>query len=114
MSRRQPRSGSRGTRMPEPAFENKSRNPADGRTGGRWRPIRPSIKSRLAVGFGISMLLMIVTIGLNYSALHKLDKLHQETLARSLDMELTTDAQHIGEDMYMIIANAVINRDMAK
>ena len=73
-----------------------------------------SIKNRLAVGFGISMLLMVAIIGLNYSALRKLEILHQETLKRSVDMELTTDAQHIGEDMYMIIANAVINRDMAK
>jgi len=73
-----------------------------------------SIKNRLAVGFGISMLLMVAIIGLNYSALLKLDKLYQETLKRSGDMELTSDGQHIGEDMYMIIANTVINRDMAK
>jgi signal transduction histidine kinase len=29
-------------------------------------------------------------------------------------MELTTDAQHIGEDLYLVIANAVINRNLAK
>lgn len=73
-----------------------------------------SIKNRLVVGFGISMLLLVIIIGLNYSTLRKLEKLYQETLKRSGDMELTSDAQHIGEDMYMIIANAVINRDMAK
>src|SRR6266702_4213975 len=73
-----------------------------------------SIKNSLAIGFGISMLLLVAIIGLNYSALRKLEKLYQETLKRSADMELTSDAQHIGEDMYMIIANAVINRDMAK
>src|SRR5580692_11502196 len=73
-----------------------------------------SIKNKLAVGFGISMLVMIAIIGLNYSALRKLEKLYLETLKWSVEMEMTTDAQLIGEDMHMIIANAVSSRDVAK
>ncbi|HXE96368.1 MAG TPA: hypothetical protein VN642_08180 [Dongiaceae bacterium] len=76
--------------------------------------MRDNIKNRLAVGFGITMLLMASIVVFNYSILRKLEKLYLETFKRSVDLELTTDAQHIGGDMYMIIANAIINRDMAK
>jgi methyl-accepting chemotaxis protein len=76
--------------------------------------MKNSIKNKLAAGFGLWMLLMVVVVGFNFSALQRLDKLYQETLKRSVDMELATDARHIGEDLYPIIANAVINRDMAK
>jgi len=44
----------------------------------------------------------------------RLSNLYHETLRCSDEMELATDAQHIGEDLYMVIANAVINRDMVK
>ena len=38
--------------------------------------------------------------------------LYRETYRRGIEMELATDAQHIGEDLYVVIANAVINRDL--
>ncbi len=76
--------------------------------------MRYSIKNRLAAGFGISMLLMVTIIGVNYSNLLTLEKLYQETLKRSLDMESTLEAQDIGQDLHMIVADAVINRDLAK
>jgi methyl-accepting chemotaxis protein len=73
-----------------------------------------SFNNRLVIGFVITVLMMSSIVVLNYSTLRKLEKLYLETFKRSIDMELTTDAQHIGEDMYMIIANAIINRDIAK
>jgi signal transduction histidine kinase len=76
--------------------------------------MKNNIKNKLAAGFSICVLLMVVVVGINFLALQRLDKLYLETLKRSMDMELATDAQHIGEDLYMIIANAVINRNMVK
>ncbi len=75
--------------------------------------MRHSIRTKLVVSFGFCVLLIVTMVGFNHSALQKLDKLYQETFKLSLDMELATDAAHIGENLYLIIANAVINRDMA-
>ncbi len=75
--------------------------------------MRHSIRAKLVVSFGFCVLLIVTMVGFNQSTLQKLDKLYQETFKRSLDMELATDAAHIGEDLYLIIANAVINRDIA-
>lgn len=76
--------------------------------------MKNSINNKLAVGFGLCLLLIVAVVGFNFSALQKLEKLYHETLKRSVDLELATDARNIGEDLYMIIANAVINRDMVK
>jgi len=76
--------------------------------------MKNNIQSKLVFGFGMCVLLMVVLAGINFAALRKLESLNHETLKRSLDMELAVDAQHIGEDLYLIIANAVINRQMAK
>jgi signal transduction histidine kinase len=73
-----------------------------------------TIYKKLAAGFGICVLLMAVLIGFHLSTLQRLEKLYHETFKRSVEMELATDAQHIGEDLYLVIANAVINRNMAK
>src|SRR5689334_12426009 len=73
-----------------------------------------SISSKLAAGFGLCVLLLIAVVGVNFSALRKLDKLYLETMKHSEDMELATDAQHLGQDLYIIIANAMVNRDLAK
>src|SRR6266508_2628031 len=75
--------------------------------------MRHSIRTKLVVSFGFCVLLIVTMVGFNHSALQKLDKLYQETFKLSLDMELATDAAHIGENLYLVIANAVINRDMA-
>ena len=73
-----------------------------------------SIKKKLGAGFGVCLLLMVGIVGFNVSALIRLETLYHETLRCSAEMELAADAQHIGEDLYMVIANAVINRDIAK
>jgi len=76
--------------------------------------MKNSISNKLAAGFGLCLLLIATVVGFNFSALQKLENLYQETLKRSDHIELTTDAQHIGDEMYVVIANAVINRDLAK
>ena len=73
-----------------------------------------SISKKLAAGFGLCLLLIVAVVGYNSSALHKLEKLYQETLKRSGHHELATHAEHVGIEMYQIIANALINRDLAK
>jgi signal transduction histidine kinase len=78
------------------------------------RMMKNSINHKLAAGFGLCVLLTGAMVVFNFSALQRLDTLYQDTLKRSVDMELATDAQHIGEAMYMIIANSVINRNMTK
>jgi two-component system, sensor histidine kinase and response regulator len=72
------------------------------------------IKYKLALGFGICMLLMLGMVGLNYSGLRELDRIHQKCLKETSDMEAATDAKRIGADLYMVIASAVINQDLAK
>jgi len=73
-----------------------------------------SIRKKLATGFGVCVLLMVGLVACNFAALQRLENLYRDTLRRSNAMELTTDAQHIGEDLYLVIANAVINRDLVK
>jgi signal transduction histidine kinase len=60
------------------------------------------------------VLLMVGLVACNFAALQRLESLYRDTLRRSNAMELTTDAQHIGEDLYLVIANAIINRDLVK
>jgi len=76
--------------------------------------MKNNINFKLTGGFGLCVLLLVAVVGFNFSALRKLDKLYHEAVKRTGEMELTTDAQHIGEDLYQVIGNAVINRDMAK
>ncbi|HXE98395.1 MAG TPA: ATP-binding protein [Dongiaceae bacterium] len=76
--------------------------------------MKNSINIKLTGGFGLCVLLLVAVVGFNITALRKLDKLYHEAVKRTGDMELTTDAQHIGEDLYQVIGNAVINRDMHK
>ena len=76
--------------------------------------VKNRIKNKLAAGFGLCFLLLVIVVGFNISALQKLDKLYQRTFNESLNMELATDAQHIGEDLYIIIANCLVNGDLAK
>ena len=78
------------------------------------RNVKTSINIKLSGGFGLCVCLLVAVVGFNYSALRKLDKLYHEAVTRTGEMELATDAQHIGEDLYQVIGNAVINRDMAK
>jgi signal transduction histidine kinase len=72
-----------------------------------------SIQMKLASGFGVCVALMMGLVTCNISELRKLESLYGETFHRSADMEMATDAQHIGGDLYQVIADAVINRDLA-
>lgn len=77
-------------------------------------PGKNSIKYKLGSGFGVCLMLLIVVMGLNYLALNRLESIYHEVLKRSADMELATDAQHIGHELYEVIADAVINRDLTQ
>jgi len=76
--------------------------------------MKNNINFKLTGGFGLCVLLLVAVVGFNFSELRKLDKLYQESVERTGEMELATDAQHIGEDLYQIISNALVNRNMAK
>ena len=76
--------------------------------------MKKSLKSKLIASFGFCIVLSAMIVGLNYSSLQKLQKLYNKAVQSTVNMEVATDSQHIGEDLYMLIANAVINRDMAK
>jgi signal transduction histidine kinase len=76
--------------------------------------MKNSINKKLAAGFGLCLLLIVTVVGFNYLALRKLERLYLETLKRSGYLELATDAEHVGKEMYHVIANAVINRNLAR
>jgi signal transduction histidine kinase len=76
--------------------------------------MRVSIKKKLLTGFGICVLFMVGLVACNFATLQRLESLYRDTLTRSNAMELTTDAQHTGQDLYLVIADAVINRDLVK
>lgn len=73
-----------------------------------------SIKHKLAASFGLCVLMMMAIVVFNFAALQKLEKHYQRTAKRSADMILATDAQHIGQDLDMVITDAVIHRNIAK
>jgi len=76
--------------------------------------VKNSIATKLAVGFGICVLLMVVLVWFNFAALQKLNKLYRETIRHTTAMHLAKDSQYIGETLGMIIGHAVINRDLAQ
>jgi signal transduction histidine kinase len=73
-----------------------------------------SIKRKLTVSFGLCVLMMLVIVGFNFVAIQRLENFFQKTLKRSADMVLATDAQHIGQDLDMVITDAALCGDLAK
>jgi signal transduction histidine kinase len=76
--------------------------------------MKKGFQAKLTAGFGICVLLMAGLVAYNISALLRLETLYHETYKFGIEMELATDAQHIGEDLYLIIADTVINRDLKR
>jgi len=76
--------------------------------------MKPSIGNKLAGGFGICVLMLSALAGFDFLALEKLGILYHDALMRSSGIELAADAQHIGVDLYQIIADSIINRDVSK
>ena len=76
--------------------------------------MKRSINKKLAAGFGLCLLLIVVVVGYNFFALQRLEILYQETLRRSGHLELAMQSQQTGKKLYQVIADAVINRDLAK
>jgi signal transduction histidine kinase/HAMP domain-containing protein len=73
-----------------------------------------SIAVKLVGGFGVCVLLMAALVGFNFSELQRLEKLFQETENHSTAMEMAKDAQHIGQDLGVIIGHSVIVRNLAE
>lgn len=73
-----------------------------------------SLKHKLTAGFGLCVLLMIIIVGFNFVALRKLERYYQKAAKRSADMILATEAQHIGQNLDLIITDAAICEDIAK
>jgi len=76
--------------------------------------MKKSINYKLAAGFGLCLLLIVAVVGLNFISLQKLERLYQESMKRSKYVELAIDAQHVGDEMYEVVANTIINRDLPK
>lgn len=76
--------------------------------------MKNSIKNKLVTGFCLCVVSTSAIVWFFFSSFHILEKRYFETVQNSMEMELATDAQHIGEDMYMIIANAMFGGNLAK
>jgi HAMP domain-containing protein len=70
------------------------------------------IKFTLVASFAFCVLLIVGLVSFQSSALRTLERLHQQSLKRSVDMEVATDAQHIGEELALVIDDAIITRDL--
>ncbi len=70
------------------------------------------IKGTLVASFAFCALPIAGLVAFQSSALHTLERLFQQSLKRSVEMEVATDAQHIGEELALVIDNAIINRDL--
>jgi two-component system, NarL family, sensor histidine kinase UhpB len=77
-------------------------------------PIKNSIATKIAAGFGFNILLLVCLVGFNMFQLQRLEKLYNDTRLRSTHMKLAAEAQHIGDNFEAIISHAVINRDLVK
>jgi len=62
--------------------------------------MKNSINIKLSAGFGLCVMLLIAVVVFIFLSLQKLDKLYHEAVLRTGELEVTTDAQHIGEDLY--------------
>jgi signal transduction histidine kinase len=69
------------------------------------------IAYKLTGVFGIFMLLMLTLVWFNVGTLRRLERLNQKTLQLFADMEAATDAEHVGQDLYMVIVNVLVNRE---
>jgi len=76
--------------------------------------MKVTIRGRLFAGFGTCFLFLTILLVYNLFGLFKLEKLYHEAVRRTGEMELATDARYIGADLYVIIADTIINRNMAK
>jgi signal transduction histidine kinase len=57
---------------------------------------------------------MIIIVGFNFVALRKLERYYQKAAKRSADMVLATEAQHIGQNLDIVITDAAICGDIAE
>jgi methyl-accepting chemotaxis protein len=73
-----------------------------------------TIKSKIIVNVVIVFLTVIGIVAMNYADLRHLTKMQDDGAKRSADAILTANASRCGLAMYAIIADAVINHDLAQ
>jgi methyl-accepting chemotaxis protein len=72
-----------------------------------------TIKSKIIVNVIIVFLTVIAIVGMNYSDLRTLAKMQDEGAKRAADAVLTANASRVGLSLYAVVADAVINHDLA-
>jgi methyl-accepting chemotaxis protein len=73
-----------------------------------------TIKSKIIINVVILLLTIIGIVGLNYSDLRKLRNMQDEGAKRAHDAVVAKEASMGGVLLYQIIADAIINRDLAE
>ncbi|MFH1981398.1 MAG: hypothetical protein ABIL58_06125, partial [Pseudomonadota bacterium] len=68
--------------------------------------------TKLAVGFGICILVIVALSGSTIFQLKKLTRIQDEGASRAADAIVAMSAAALGNDTYSVIADAIINRDM--
>ncbi|HWI41590.1 MAG TPA: ATP-binding protein [Verrucomicrobiae bacterium] len=66
------------------------------------------IRTRLVGGFGLCILLLLGMVAGGFLSLLKLEKLYLHTEKRAADVRLAVDAQHMGQDLNMVIYDYVV------
>ncbi len=73
-----------------------------------------TIKSKILVNVVVVLLTVMGIVGLEYRTILKLGKMHDEGAKRSTDAILVANGARVGMSLYVVIADAVINRDLEK
>ncbi|WP_051283713.1 HAMP domain-containing methyl-accepting chemotaxis protein [Desulforegula conservatrix] len=69
---------------------------------------------KLAVGFGFCIFVIVVLSGITITQLNKLARLQDEGAKLAKDAVITMGAAGIGEETYSVVADAIINRNIAE
>ena len=71
------------------------------------------IGGRLTLGFGLVVVLVVVIFAVTFGSLQQLALFHAQSSERAADAILATRVEYAPVRMYQIIADAIINRDLA-
>ena len=71
-----------------------------------------TIGKKLALGFGLCVLIIVILVAYNLTQLGKLRVLQDEGAGRADDAVRLQEVASLGLEMYTIIADAIINRDL--
>ncbi|MBC8159047.1 MAG: HAMP domain-containing protein, partial [Alphaproteobacteria bacterium] len=71
-----------------------------------------TIAKKLVAGFALAVILLVGLVGYNYIGLNKLAALQDEGAQRADDALVVAEASGMGTEMYQIIADGIINREL--